>query len=385
MELNTLKQSSEKGTAVVYGLYDPSAQPFMVKVQDFFIERRKISVKERSYFFHLLATMLNAGIPIVRALKILTKKTDHERFRRIINTLAYDVERGRKLSESMARFPEVFKESEIGIVRSGEAIGNLDQILFRLAKQSSRMHGLYTKMRGAMVYPATVLVALLISGAIVITIVIPRLNEFFVQGGFEMPFLTRAILYGGQFFIQFFWLIAIFTVLLILIVSFYINTEEGRMKFDRWSLQIPLIHQLVRKYNIARLVQIFSLLVESGVPIHEAITISAGAIENRLYKDFMFDLRKRIEEGQRISESMAEAPFLFPETVVAMISVGERTGQLGIISDKLAEHYEEEVEHSLENLTTIMEPVIIVFVGIAVAIFALALLGPIFSLSSLVA
>ncbi len=284
----------------------------------------------------------------------------------------------------MAKFSEVFKESEVGIVRSGESIGSLDQILFRLAKQTSRMHALYLKMRGAMIYPITVLVALMIAGLIVVIMVIPRLNEFFEQGGYDMPFLTRMVLDVGQFFIQFFWLIVIALVFLAMLASFYVNTDEGRRNVDRWLLRVPVLHHLIRKYNISRLIQNFSMLVESGVPIHEGITITAGAIHHTLYKDFMVDLRKRIEQGERISESMDAAPFLFPETVVAMMSVGERTGQLGLISDKLASHYEQEVEHALDNLSTVLEPVIIIFVGLAVGIFALALLGPIFSLSSLV-
>lgn len=288
------------------------------------------------------------------------------------------------MSQSMAKFPDVFRESEVGVVRSGEAIGNLSVLLFKLAKQTERSYTLLLKVRSALIYPATVLVALLISGAIVVTVVIPRVEAFFIQADFELPFLTKLVLTGGTFFIEFLWFFIVSLVFLILLGSFYASTEAGRRRVDLWSLSLGWVGDLIRKLNVAKFVQIFSLLVEAGVPIHEAIRISGGAMGNRLYQDFLSGLRQHVERGEKIAESLAKAPFLFPETVVAMLSVGENTGQLGKISEKLASHYEQEVEHSLENFTTILEPLVIVFVGVAVGILALALLGPIFSLSTLI-
>ncbi len=378
-------KASEKDTSVVYGVYDSSSQPFPVRLNDFFIDRQRIGVQEKSYFYHLLGVMLDAGIPIMRCLKVLTKKTENQRFSRVINTMQYDIEHGKTLSQSMAKFPGVFRESEVGIVKSGEAIGNLAQLLFKLAYQTERSHTLYLKVRGALVYPTTVLVALFISGAIVVTTVIPRLDEFFTQADFQMPFLTRAVLTGGRFMINFSWLLLILVVFLSLVGSFYVSTEKGKYKFDRFMLSAPLIHHVVRKVNVAKFVQLLSLLVEAGVPINEAIRISGGAMNNRLYKDFLNKLRVKVEQGEKIALSLQEAPFLFPETVVAMVSVGENTGQLAMISEKLAVHYEREVEHALDNFTTLLEPMVTVLVGLAVAVLAVALLGPIFSLSSLVA
>lgn len=380
-----LKKQSEKETSVVYGVYDSSSQPWTVRLNDFFIDRKKVKVSEKSYFFHLLAVMLDAGIPIMRSLKILSKKTTNERFARIINTMAHDVERGKKMSQSMTKFPDVFKQSEIGVIRSGEAIGNLGKLLFRLADQTQRSHELYLKVRGAMIYPITVLVALLISGAIVVTVVIPQLRDFFEQSAFEMPWLTKFVLEFGSIMIRFSWAILILIVAASLLFSFYVSTEKGRRVFDEKTLSTPWVEDIVRKLNVARFVQLLSLLVEAGVPIHDAIQIASEAMSNRLYKDFLVTLKQSVERGEKIAQNLSKAPFLFPETVASMVSVGENTGQLGLISEKLALHYEREVEHSLENFTTILEPVVIVIVGVAVGILALALLGPIFSLSTLVA
>ncbi len=379
-----MNKASEKETSVVYGVYSSVGQPFSVRMQDFFIDRKKVSVKDKSYFFHLLAVMIDAGIPIMKALKVLSKKTENLRFARIINTLAYDVERGKLMSVSMQKFPDVFKESEIGIVRSGESIGNMGLLLNKLAKQTERTHSLYLKVRGALIYPITVLIALMISGAIVVTVVIPKIGEFFVQADAELPFLTEMVLKGGTFFINFMWLFVIGIVFLVLLATFYAGTESGKQRLDVWALSLTFVGDTVRKLNVAKFIQLLSLLVEAGVPIHEAIRIAGGSVSNSLYKQFLGELRYGVERGEKIADNLAKAPFLFPETVVAMVSVGENSGQLGKISEKLATHYEQEVENSLANFTTILEPVVIVMVGVAVGVLALALLGPIFSLSTLV-
>jgi len=384
MAESLLSRPSEKETAVVYGVYDSSSQPFSVRFQDFFIDRKRVGIEEKSYFYHLLGVMLDAGIPITRALKVLSKKTENLRFARIVNTLAYDVERGKVLSQSMAKFPDVFKESEVGVIRSGESIGNLAQLLFKLADQTQRSHALFLKVRGALIYPSTVIVTLLIAGAIVVRVVIPQINQFFQQANFEMPWLTQVVLKGGTFMVDFSWLLIMLVVFIVLLTSFYVKTESGRRRVDEMALSLPWLSDVIRKVNVARFVQILSLLVEAGVPIHEAIGISSGAMNNRLYQDFLTELRYNVERGEKIADNLAKAPFLFPETVVAMISVGESSGQLASISQKLAAHYEDEVSRSLETFTALLEPLVIVVVGIAVGVLALALLGPIFSLSSLV-
>lgn len=379
-----LQKPSERETSVVYGVYDSRMQPFSVRFRDFFIDRKNVSIKDKSYFYHLLGVMIDAGIPIMKALKVLSKKTENERFARIINTLAYDVERGKKISQSMTKFPDIFKESEIGIIKSGETIGNMADLLFKLAAQTERTNNLIMKVRGALIYPITVLVALMISGAIVVTSVIPKIRDFFVQANADIPPLTDFVLNIGTFFINFSWFILIMVLILSLSFSIYVNTEAGKRRFDRFLLSTVWVNDVIRKLNVATFVQLLSILVGAGVAIHEAIRIAAESMSNILYKDYLMGLKQDVERGERIAENLAEAPFLFPETVTAMISVGETTGSLSNIANKLAKHYEREVEQSLENFTTILEPIVIVFVGLMVAVMALALLGPIFSLSSLV-
>ena len=380
----SLQQPAEREVSVVYGVYSSLSQPWHVRLKDFWVDRSRVSVQEKSYFFHLLAVMLDAGIPIMKALKVLSKKTLNERFARVINTLAYDVERGKQVSQSMTKFPDIFKESEIGVIRSGEAIGNLSLLLFRLAEQTERTHALFMKVRGAMIYPATVLVALALSAIVVVVEVIPKMEMFLGDSTANMPFLTNVVLSGGRFLVNFGGFLALLGVVLLIGISLYVSSPLGRRKWDGFVLTLPWIKEIIRKLNVAKFVQILSLLMEAGVPIHEAIRISSGAMNNVLYQDFLAYLKQQVEQGEKIADNLAKAPFLFPEMVVSMVSVGESSGHLGQISDKLARHYETEVENALAGFTTVLEPLVIVLVGLAVGVFALALLGPIFSLSSIV-
>ena len=346
--------------------------------------RRSVGIKDKSYFFHLLAVMLDSGVPIIKALSLLSKKTSNEHFAEVIMKLGKSVEGGSSLSSAMNVYPNVFKASEVGVIKSGEVIGNLPHLLFRLSRQTERLHSLMMKVRGALVYPSTVLVALLVSGFVVVTLVIPRLNDFFEQSDFVMPLLTRIVLSIGEFAINFFWFLVIAAAAFVLLAMTYFQTENGKRSLDLFLMKAPVFSGIVSRLHVSRLIQILSLLVEAGVPIHEAIQITGESSSSPSYRDFMMQLRARVERGERMALVMEEQPLLFPEMVVAMISVGENTGQLALISEKIALHYERELEHSLHTFTTVLEPLVTVLVGLLVGLLALALLGPIFSLSSLV-
>lgn len=368
---------------IVYGVYDSSAQPFSVRFRDFWVDRSRVPVQEKAYFFHLLATMLDAGIPIVRSLQILSKKTRHERFQRVLNTMAYDVERGQKMSQSMQKFTDVFNDSERGVVRSGETIGQLPKLLFRLSDQSSRLESLAMKIRSAMTYPLVVLLALLASLTLMITWVIPKISVFFTEANVDLPFLTRAILAISSFVSQWFFLLFFGAFLLGLMLWFYVQSEEGRARWHLFLLRFFITGDLIRKRNVAQSIEIMSLLLDGGVAIHEAIAIAAEAAPNIHYRRFLMELKQSVERGESLESKLKEVPFLFPETITAMIAVGETSGQLTLIAQKLARHYEEEIEYSLARMTTLLEPLVMLFTGLLVGLFALAILGPIFSLSSL--
>ena len=203
MSDDLLKRQSETETSVVYGVYDSSSQPFSVRMHDFFVDCRGVSVQDKSYFYHLLAVMVDAGIPIMKALKVLSKKVLMKDFHELLThlLLMLSVEKIERIDDKIS---EIFKESEVGVVKSGETIGSLGDLLFKLAYQTERSHNLLMKVRGALVYPITVLLALMVSGAIVITTVIPKLREFFVNLNSDLPPLTYFVLNFGNFVYSFF-------------------------------------------------------------------------------------------------------------------------------------------------------------------------------------
>ncbi|MBU1019022.1 MAG: type II secretion system F family protein [Patescibacteria group bacterium] len=378
------KDAPQKDEKVVYGVYDSQKQSFWVRINDFLVDRSKVNMKEKSYFFHLLAVMLDAGIPILKALKILTNKVESQHFRRVINTLAYDVEHGKKLSDAMSKFPDVFTEAEVGVVKSGESIGNLEKMLFKLSVQIERMYALYLKVKGAMIYPITVLVALIAAMWIIMTMVIPKLEDFFLESDIALPWITVAVLTISRFLADYWWFVLILVLLSFAFWSFYVGTKMGRLRWDRFKLNMPIFGELIRKALLSRIVRLLGVLMHAGIPINKTLEILAGTSGNELYRIKLLDIKKSVEQGEKVSDNMAQVPFLFPETVTQMLEIGEQSASLAMASEKVADHYEMEVDHSLRNMTTILEPFIIIVVGFAVAVVALAILGPIFSLSDVV-
>jgi len=370
--------------SIVYGVTDRSKQPFWVRWNDFFIDRQRVPLKEKAYFFHLLAVMLDAGIPMLGALKLLSQKTSHERFRRVIATMAYHVESGRPLSAVMSKFPMVFEEAEVGVVKSGEAIGRLDQMLTRLSNQVERTYEIHLKLRGALTYPVVVIVVLLLATLLVMTMVVPQLQQFFDQSGVDLPLLTRVVVGASGFLLKFWWGFALALLFLFVFGNLYQNTQFGELRFDYWKLKLPFVGPLMQRSIIAKFVRMLGVLASSGLPINQSLRILSESLDNVLYEMKIREVVVRVEHGDKISESLATTPFLFPSTVTQMLSIGESSATLDQASEKLADHYEREIEHSIKNLTTILEPLVIVLVGGAVAVLALAILGPVFSLSELI-
>ncbi|MDP4007956.1 MAG: type II secretion system F family protein [Candidatus Peregrinibacteria bacterium] len=381
-ELNLGDTSNRKD--IVYGVYDNSDDTLFSRINDFFIDNHNVSLKEKSYFFHLLAVMLDAGMSILEALKTLSKKFENERLRRIINTLAYNVEKGKTLSAAMENFPEVFDDSEIGIVKSGESVGHLDRMLFKLSSQLERSYGMGLKLRSALVYPATVLIALFLSGGVIVLFVLPKLLKFFSESGHALPFLTRCLLWISDFLTNYWIAVVIVSIGLVIAFNAYRSSVMGRFKLDYLKLKLPVIGELFRHSEIVRFVSLLGILVESGLPITKSLKILSESMKNVLYSEKISDVQMSVERGEKISSSLEDAPLLFPSTVTQMIAIGEKSATLASICEKIGSQYEKELDHSIKNLMTILEPLVILFVGILVAIMAYAILGPIFQLSQFV-
>ncbi len=380
-------QEKRQRRQVIYGVYDKARQPLWVRIDDFLVDHSHVPLEEKAYFFHLLAVMIDSGIPLIQSLKMLANRTKNERFRRVLDTCAYNVTQGKKFSETMARFPDVFGEMEVGVVKSGEAAGNLDKMLFRLSDQLDKAHELQTKLITASVYPIVVLIVLLLVAVGMLIWIIPSLVDLLREGGLEdkdFPFSTKFLIGLSAAFTNYWWAIVFVGIIGYMIFRIYTQSDNGRLKWDHFKLRIPVIGQLRRRVLVLRFISMLGILIEAGLPVVQSLKIIATSLNSELYRLKTWEIIGKVQKGEKISTGLAEAPFLFPETVTQMLGVGEQSASIGLISEKIASHYDREIDNALKRLTSLFEPIMIVFVGLTVAILALAILTPIFQLSSLV-
>lgn len=384
---NFAAKSEKKRPEVIYGIYESSKQSLFTRVDDFFIDHSRVPLQEKAYFFHLLAVMLDAGVPLIQALKMLANRTQSERFRRVLNTVAFMVIQGKKFSDSLARFPDVFGEMEVGIVKSGEAAGNMDKMLFRLSDQMDKTHELQMKIVTASIYPIAVLVVLTLVSTGMLIWVIPSLVGLLKEGGLQekdFPFATQLLLAMSSFISGYWWAIIFGGVIFYLVFKVWISSENGKYRWDLLKLQMPIVGTLIRRVLVLRFVSTLGILIEAGLPVVQALTIIATSLDSELYRMKVWEVIAKVQQGERISTSLSDSPFLFPETITQMLAVAEQSASIGTISQKIASHYDREIDNSLKRLTSLFEPIMIVFVGFTVALLALAILTPIFRLSQLV-
>lgn len=383
-KVKRIRESQDEG--IIYGVYNNADKGIFVKINDFFIDRSKITLKDKSYFFHMLAVMVEGGIPVVAALKSLAGRTENLRFQRILNTIAYNCERGSDFASAMSRFEGVFDEAEIGIIKSGEATGRLGAMLFRLSNELDRRYDLSLKLWGAAVYPMAVLAVLILVAVGMLVWVFPTLLNLLKEGGIsetKLPFATRILITVQSALVNYWWLILIVLFGLYGMFYFYIKSDYGAVRWDYFKLKIPVVGKLLRKVYVLKFVTFFGLLVESGLDVIRSLKISSGALANRVYKLKIQEVINSVKNGGKISQSLRDSEFLFPPEVAQMLSVGESSASLSKVSEKIADQYQLEVDNTLKKVSAVLEPVMILFVGLMVAILALSIMAPIFNLTSI--
>lgn len=386
--LQKISDDGEKARReVIYGVYDNRRDTLFTKISDFLVDHSSISIKEKSYFFHMLAVMVDAGIPIVTALKSYAEKTPNERFSRVLTTISYNNEHGMSLSDAMSRFPGVFSDVEIGVVKSGESVGKLGPMLFKLSEQVGEQHELRMKLFGAAFYPVVVLITLSLVGVGMLVWIFPTLLKLLSDSGVafsDLPLSTRILLHLQTGIVDYYWLIIGFIAAVYGVFKVYTGTIQGRTWWDYIKLKIPIVGTLLRRVYVLQFITLIGVLIESGLPVIQALEIIGGAIPNEIFKLKVRDVVDTVRAGGKISDSLASSRFLFPPEVVEMLRVGEKSAALGKISEKVAVQYQMEISHTLRKLTSVFEPAMILFVGLFVAILALSIMAPIFSLSNVI-
>lgn len=343
----------------------------------------KVKTKDLVVFTRQLSTMINAGVPLVRSLATLKSQTQSKKLGEIIDTVTKDVEGGSSLADSLDKHKNVFGPIYTNMVRAGEAGGILDEILKRLALQQEKDASIRKKIKGAMAYPTVLLFITFIAFFSLMLFVVPKIGKIITDlsdGKAALPPYTQAMLSFSDFTVKFWYVIILIMAGGAFAFRRYIKTPKGRLQFDTVLLKIPVIKNLITKVAIARFARIFSSLMGAGVSVLESISITSGAIGNKVIERELLKASKDVTAGKQLSEPLSQSR-VFPPIVAQMLSVGEETGQIDTILIKVADFYEEEVDTLIDSLSSIIEPLMIVVLGGMVGLIAASVLGPISSLS----
>jgi len=345
------------------------------------LDRMKgVSLTDKIMFSRHLAVMISAGVAINYALEVLSKQTENDQFKQAILKIRTDIQGGRRIADSFAKYPGIFDALYVSMVRSGDAAGNLTEVLELLARNLKKEHDLRSRVRGAFMYPLVIVVAMGGIGALMMTMVVPKIASIFEELNTELPFLTRVII-GLSNVISAYWYFILASIPVFLYVfKKAISTSRGKRIVSWILLRAPIFKALTKKINSARFARTLSSLVDGGVPILEGISITKDTLGNVYYRESMEAIYKDVKAGKPLFESIAKFENIYPGLIIQMVRVGEETGELGTVLARIAEFYEEEVDNATRNLSTIIEPILMLVIGLVVGIFAVSMIQPMYSL-----
>ncbi len=344
---------------------------------------KKVKLKDRVIFTRQLSTMVSAGVPLSRSLATLQDQATTKYFKSVISGISKDVEGGMSLADSFSKYPSVFSDVYVNMVRAGEAGGILDDILKRLATQVEQDASMRKKIKSAMTYPIVILFITISAFFGIMMFVIPKIGQILKDLGgenAELPVYTQAMLNISNFMQHNFIVVLGGMFLTIYLIRRYIKTPKGKFQFHGILLKIPIVKTIVTKVALARFARTFAALMSSGVGVLDSLEVTGSAIGNKVIEAELKEAARAVKNGKPLSEPIAASKY-FPAIVSQMIAVGEETGQIDTILVKVADFYEEEVEAIIDGLSSIIEPVMIVVLGAMVGLIAASVMGPISSLS----
>jgi type IV pilus assembly protein PilC len=342
-------------------------------------KKGSVKIRDIVVFTRQFSTMVNAGLPLVQALDILAKQTENKTLSSITRQVMFDVESGYTLADSMAKHPRAFTSLYTNMVAAGEAGGILDVILNRLATFLEKNDKLIRKVKGAMIYPSSILAVAVGAIAILLIFVIPTFEDMFASVGVPLPFPTRIVIGMSKGLQSYWWALIGFLVAAYFMLKKYYASPNGRLAIDKLLLKFPILGDVLRKSSVSRFTRTLGTLVASGVSILEGLEITARTAGNRVVQDAIMASRASIAGGETIAAPLAKSG-VFPPMVISMISVGESTGGLDEMLSKIADFYDDEVDAAVGGLLSLLEPMMIVFLGMAVGGMIMAMYLPIFDM-----
>jgi type IV pilus assembly protein PilC len=341
---------------------------------------QRVGVVDKMLFTRNLGVMLHAGLPFARAVGILAEQTRSKYFREVLRQVKTDIEKGGSLADSLEKHPRVFDRLFVSMTRVGETGGNLEEVMNLLSVQLKKDHEIKAKVRGAMTYPCVVIAAMIVIGVIMMVFVFPSLMGMFTESGKELPFMTRLLISISNAMTAYgIYILAAFVVFAILFFKF-IKTDPGKKAFDSFLLKLPTIGPVIMKFNVARFCRTLSSMVTSGVSIVQALDTVSGTLGNYYYSASAKDACVKVQKGLNLSEVISSYGKLYPAMMIHMVEVGEETGSVETTLQQVAEFYEDEVDQFTSNISSVIEPVLMLVMGGAVGIFALAFIQPMYSI-----
>ncbi len=338
-----------------------------------------VTTRDVVIFTRQFATMINAGLPLVQSLTILAQQTENPVLKEVTRQVVYDVEAGNTLADALRKHPKAFSDLYVNMVAAGEAGGILDTILLRLATFLEKNDALVRKVKGAMVYPGVIMSVAAAAIAILLIFVIPTFQEMFASVNMELPLPTRIVIGASQLLVNWWWMFILAIGLILFGIRQYYGTPAGRKQIDQALLNAPVLGDLLRKSAVSRFTRTLGTLISSGVSILDGLEITAKTAGNRVIHDAVMQSRQSIAGGETIAGPL-EASKVFPPMVISMVAVGEQTGGLDDMLSKIADFYDEEVDVAVSALLSLMEPIMIVVLGVVVGGMVVAMYLPIFDM-----
>jgi type IV pilus assembly protein PilC len=339
-----------------------------------------IPMKEKVIFMRQLATMVGAGLPLTRGLQVMEQQIENVAFRKIISQVKTSVESGKSLAESFRGADEVFDDVAINLIEAGESSGNLDDILDKLAVELEESKKLKAKLKSALTYPMILLVVIVGVMLLMMFVLVPSMSEIYAEFDAELPWITKFLMNMSNFFVGYWW--AVLVAILGLVIGFkvWVDTPNGSRTKDRILVKMPIVGIIISKMQIAQFTRLLGLLLSSGLSIIRALELTALSLSNQMFREVVLEAKKEVEKGGSLALPIARSEY-YPLIVSSMIAVGEETGELDNVLAKVAEYYKDEVDVATENMSSILEPVFLILMGLAIAFISLGIYMPMFQLS----
>lgn len=379
---NPVEQASSGRLTTASAMSETPKKNILEKINLWLEKFATIPISEKLFFVQYLGIMLKAGISLSAALQTLAKQTTNKKFSKIINDVSRKVEKGVSFTESLRPYEKIFGELFVNMIESGEISGKLEEVLKKLYVQFKKNHELISKVKGALTYPIVILFAMSGIGIFMMMAVVPKITAMFKDFNAELPLPTQLLIKFSNSLSAhgLFYLIA--TVILILTFIRLIKTVKGKHIFHALLLRLPIFGPIIKKINLARFARTISSLLKTDIMIIKSFQITAQTLGNIHYREALLGMSDKIKKGGTINEVVAGYPKLFPPVVVQMISVGEETGELDYVLEELAEFYEGEIDQTMNNLPAIIEPILILTLGLVVGAMAVAVIMPMYALTS---